>query len=202
MALLKKSLDELDRITKAAEDRRTQLREELDDLLRQKNDAQEAAEAAAQAGNVELFVEKKREAEQFDAAAYVKRAQMDNAGVVIPREAILDAWQDYTRVYNKELAREWKAFLAERKELYNHFMRLVLMQNDALHEQERCAALAGDSTLSAFKMDYLPAQNAPGVAYGGRRCTTPETVYFMSSGEADDATGDLYNSVLRVHKAF
>lgn len=200
--MARKSIDELEKLTTAAEAKKSKLAEEIDDLMRQKAEAHEAAQAAAEAGDVDLYMAKHQEAERLDAQIYVKRTQMDKSGGTLSSGDVLLAWDDFAKGFNKELAKEWDKFLAERNALAAHFMRIVLMQNDALKLRERCGRLAGEPDVSMFKMDYIDAHNAPGVAYGHRLCTMAEVVYFMSSGEASEADGEFFNAVLRNRKPF
>lgn len=200
--MARKSIDELEKLTAAAEAKKAKLAEEIDDLMKKKSEAHEAAQAAAEAGDVDLYMAKHQEEERLDAQIYVKRTQMDKAGGTLSSGDVLLAWDDFAKGFNKELAKEWQAFLSERKALASHFMKIVLMQNDGLKLRERCGRLAGEPDVSLFKMDFIDAHNAPGVAYGRRLFTMAEVVYFLSTGEATEADGEFFNAVLRNRKPF
>ena len=200
--MAKKTFVELDRLTKAAEEKKRQLTEDINELLAKKAEAHNAAQAAAEAGDTDGYLDKHKAEERLDAEIFVKRTQLDKAGATLSRDDIMDAWEDYCKGYNIEQSREWSKYLTMRKQLFDQFMKVVLLQNNALKLRERCGQLAGESNLSAFKMSMIDGSNAFGLQYKRYQLQMPDTVFFLSCGLASEDDGSFFNDVIRVHKPF
>ena len=197
-----KKLDELDRLTKAAENHRSEIQEKINSRLAQKAEYHSAAESAAAGGDVDKFVEMTSKEHDVDARIYVFRKQMDSMGSTISESDVVSAWAEFEKEYNKTFDREWKEYIAARKELYEKFMRICDMQNDALKRRERCAQLIGDTTGNRFTMTMIPGSVCQGLLYKGMNISMPDAIFFMACGVANDATANYFNTVIRNQKPF
>lgn len=200
--MARKSFDELDRLTKEAEEKKRKLSEEIKELMRKKNEAHDAAQAAAEAGDTDGYLEKHKAEERLDAEIFVKRTQMDKSKSPVTQDDILSAWEDFSKGYNAEHSREWTKYLNMRKGLYTQFMKVCSMQNDALKLRERCMNLAGETNPAVYKMDMMDTGMVLGLAYKTYQLRNPDVVFFLSTGEAAEDDDALFNDVIRLRKPY
>ena len=198
---MKKSFDELDRLARAAEAGKVKLKTEIDDLMQQKVERHNEAQAAAEAGDVDRYMELHAAEERLDAQIFVKRAQMDKAVSPVNPEDVVSAWDSYSKDYSRDFEKLWKQYLSARKSLYGLFMQVVSAQNSALRVRERCGQLAGRDP-STFHMQTIDGSNAQGLMYRNSQLTMADTVFFQACGEAAADDGERFNSVIRLKKSY
>ena len=199
---MKKSFDDLERMLTAAENTRQKLSEEINELTRQKSECHAEAQAAAEAGDVDSYMEKHKAEERIDAQIFVKRTQMDRISTTASREDVMSAWADYSKRYDSEFEKVWADYLKSRTASYNLFMKVCRLQNDALKTRERCACLAGEDNASLFRMKTIDGKAAEGLRYKQLMLQMPDTCFFLAIGEATGEDGALFNDVIRVQKPY
>ena len=190
---------------------RARLKEEIEAQTAEKDAAEVAAQEAADNGDIDAYRQHKAEAEELETSIFVKQAQLNKNGSSLKEEDVLKAWKKYAADYEKKFTKALSDYETARRGLYEKYMQVINLQNDALKTRERCGFLLGmkppasimeyDSHYKNFKMRTLPYTPAPGLMYKGLAITSPETVFFMSSGEANEGMVDFFNDVLKLHKA-
>lgn len=195
--MAKKTIDELARQVKAAEDAKEALRKEINGLKEQKTEVHNAAQTAAEGGNVDLYLEKHRAEEHLDAEIFVKEIQLKKPVARPSDEEIRMAWEDYAKGYNKDFEKALAEYQQARRSLYERYIRLVQMQNTALKRRRLCGQLTGNESLSGFKMSRLNGENVYGLRWKTYQLLNADVVFFLSSGEATESDETLFNSVIR-----
>lgn len=202
-----KKIDILEQQMKDLESRRSALKAEVETAKAKQTAAEEAAQAAADAGDTETYISKKQEAERLKAEAYVKESVLKKAEAKISRRDIESAWTDYAGTYGKQFEKAWASYLEARRNLAAMFMALVNEQNKALQTRERCASLAGvtDDLDRTFPLKLIPTLTGDTLIYlrwKNYHICTGEEPFFFSTKELPEDTSALINSVVRMHTPF
>lgn len=170
-------------LAKVTQTRET-LKREIDDLIRQEAELDAAANAAADADDVDGFMQKRAAKDRASATLFVKRRQLDKLGAGVTEDDARNAWVDYAGTYSKKLAAGLKAFAAEKQKLCEMYDELVTLQEEALAVRERLGNAVG-ADKNTFAMDYIPViggVSAKGtIKIGGFCGADPDAVYFLSA---------------------
>ena len=200
-------IDALEKKLKDMEAQRSALKAEVEDAKAKQAAAEAAAQTAADAGDTETYITKKREAERLAAECYVKESVLKKQEAKISRRDIESAWTDYAGSYGKQFEKAWASYLEARRNLCALFMALVNEQNRALQTRERCANLAEvtDNLDRAFPLKLIPTLTGDTLLYlrfKNYNICTGEEPFFYSTGELPEEASALINAVVRVHQPF
>ena len=177
------SISDFDRKLAQGKEAREQLTNEINDLLRQEAALDAEANAAADAGDVDLYESKANAKNHVHATIFVKRRQLDRLGPTVNEADADAAWSDYVATYNKKLQAALDAFEETKEKFYQQYSDLVSLQHDALAVREHLGAAVGVDK-NRYRMEFVPVQQGPSV-YGalkiyGFNCPDPDSVFYLS----------------------
>lgn len=169
---------------------RKALENEIADLLKQEAELAAQAEAAADSGNVDDYMDLSAKKNRATATIFVKRKQMDKIpGNALPEDVARDAWADYVTDYNTDLKKKLAAYAAAKKKLCELYSDLIDTQDGALSFRELLAANSG-KTAAAFAMEYIPVRKGLEtkglIKKGGINTMDPDAVFFLSAYEIEN----------------
>ena len=121
----------------------------------EKAELENQAEAAADAGNVDRYMQLKQQAERVDATAYVRVKQLEK--VTGPtNEEISAAWNDYAAGYSKSLSAGLARLEKAKEALLAEYAALIDLQETALKTRARLAGYSEGLKEEQLVMDYIP----------------------------------------------
>lgn len=199
-------IDKLIKEYNAAMAGKESLANEVERLRTEKINLTAEAEAAAKAGDVETYKQKRDAASLAADNLFVKEKQIEGLSCLRTEDEAKDAWKEFAEDYNKSFGKAWKAYEAKRKDLYNEFLRLVDMQNAMLKKREACGDCCGLPRASfmdnpadrVFPIDLLPI-SAMGEKVIHANFRQPDVAFFFSSLLAGTREASLFNQVIRLH---
>lgn len=162
----------------------------------------EEADAAAQAGNISLYREK-RDASQLAAdTAHVRERQLEIFTELQPIEDGREAWKEYAGEYGKNFDRVQKAFDKAQGELVKAYLELVEIQNDGLRVKDQIRECVGSDSFADVQVDLLPnayQRNVPDPVLNSNLnlLKVPEFVYFLDRGLLTVDQSKMINAVVR-----
>ena len=203
------TIKEIDARIKAAEDRRHELEANCRRLEAEHKDAAAAAQAAAEAGDLDEYITRSEIAKRAEAAAYVAKQQLAKASDAgITGADIRDAWDTYARQHEAAQRKRIAAYDKLRKDLFKIYSEMISEQNEAYRVRESCAARLGrpvdalaDGNTCGLALAGLPeSPTSNGLSFRGINWTSPEMVYFAISGDAPQNWPDLLFNVVHRHR--
>lgn len=162
-------------------------------------DLEEWAEKAAEAGNIDRYMDLKQRAERTKAEAYVKTTMLKKMSQGFTMEDIQAAWRAYMADYDKQYSKKLDKYNKALQDLRGLFDDLLAAQRDALAWREYACKMAGISRQSAivdediadvFPMPFLPVVNAR---------TNEATAAAFFYGGIDEKARNEANVLLRYH---
>lgn len=156
---MKITIETIEQKIRHAAEERAKLSAELDALRKAEAEAKEKVNAAADAGDVELYTTLDNERQKLTVAAFVKSRQLEKLNKPFTEEEILDAWKDYAGKYGKDLDRKLKDFASARKALVKSYMDICKMQGEMLHKRRRCVELSSFDAVN-FPVNMIPLLSA------------------------------------------
>lgn len=156
------------------------------------------AEECALAGDVDLFMEYRKKAQQQEAISYIQSKQIDSitASPMISKEESVSAWEDYAKDYSRQLKAKIEKFQASKAKLLNDYLEMVSMQEEACKIRERLASYIGkkveplsvDAGLNQlYPMEYIPCVGravdwtSGKVEMKGTSVSDADAIYYLSS---------------------
>ena len=164
---------------------RKALENEIADLLKQESELAAQAEAAADAGNVDSYMDLAGKSNLVSATIFVKRKQMDKTpGKALPDDVAREAWADYAADYNKALKKKLDEYGRMKQKLCQMYGDLLDYQNEALNIR---LLFSNNSTVpaEAFRMEFIPVKGygehpRGNISIGGCNIHDPDAVFFLS----------------------
>ena len=167
----------------AEKNKRDTIAAEINDLLKQGSVLQDEADAAAEAGNVELYEEKIAEKDKIERAIFVKRNFLDKMKWTVTEDDAIKAWEGYVAEYNRRLTKARADFLAAKEKLIKLYSDMVELQGEALETRKELGAVV-DLDKNTFKMDFIPCvkkSEAGSLVLDQCGCADPDAAYFLSA---------------------
>ncbi len=193
-----------------AQEKRAKLEEEIAILKNDERALTKEAEEAAEAGNLNLFREKRDAAQLAEDTAFVKGKQLACLSNKLPETEVKSAWKDFNEARAKTAGKAWEAFEKAREDLFAKYMELVQEQNEALKIRERFATAAGvtwehngySNTLdSSLPITLLP-DRTDWSKIRRSKLDTPEANYFTSLNLISVEQMEMLNSAVRIHRHY
>ncbi|MBR6208903.1 MAG: hypothetical protein IKQ69_07880 [Oscillospiraceae bacterium] len=164
-------LSDLEKKITDAESLRTRLEREQKEAARLADDLKAKADAAAVAGDVAAYRRYKAEADEQEAVAHVRAAQLSKASNPISREDCAAAWSGYRKDYEKSLSSKLAELDKARAAFIKAYTDAVDLQAQACATRERLGVFIGINAAdplsaeldSAFPMLTIPSENGPDV---------------------------------------
>ena len=164
---------------------RKALENEIADLLKQEAELAAQAEAAADTGNVDDYMDLSAKKNRATATIFVKRKQMDKAPVkALPDDVAREAWAEYAEDYNKALKKKLDEYASLKKKLCQMYGEMLDYQNEALNVR---LLFSNNSAVpaEAFRMEYIPLRGGAlnpvgGTSLNGCSIRDPDAVFFLS----------------------
>ena len=176
-------------LVKADADKREQARREIADLMKSEAALDQEMRAAAETGDVDLYLAKSKEKEQLASILYVKRTFLDNAKLPVTEDDAKKVWEAYSSKYNKELRKALEDYAAIREKLLAMYSGLVQKQADACAMRENICNVIGvkNPDVAGFKMEYVPTRSGVdalgGISKNGVASIDPDLIYFVANME-------------------
>jgi len=162
----------------------------------------EEADAAAQAGNISLYREK-RDASQLAAdTAHVRERQLEIFTELQPIEDGREAWKEYAGEYGKNFDRAQKALEKAQADLRKAFLELVEIQNEGLHVKDQIREYVGSDSFADVQVDMLPTafqRSAPSLELSAAASLykLPEYIYLLDRQLLTVEQAKMINAVAR-----
>ena len=136
-----------------------------------------------------------------------------NEAIFISKEEGQKVWREFESDYEKQLDSLVSAYKKQASVLYDKFMAIVDLQNEALESREKVAAACGINGISPnnignhdplpdFPMKFFDEKSDD--RFSGYRIWQPCAKYFLLAGICKDSEreADLYNNVLRLRNSY
>lgn len=201
---MKVSIDSILKNISEIATKKAALEEQLQTVNTAAKVARETAERAAVGGDVDAYMAAKADAERHEAAAHVLGVQIAHLGKGYSADEVKAAWGDYAGKFNKELDSKMKDYLTARRKLWECYRDMLTFQNEALKKRKVCSELmgfpeGGTEVLRDLPMHSVPYDTKYDHTYRNRsQVDCPESIFFLSCGEATEADHALMNNVLRM----
>ena len=180
---MKMTFDKILEIIERDRATRDKLNAEIQELILKESAFDAEMKAAAEAGNVDLFIEKSNEKAKVTSAIFVKRSYFDKLSSSVSTEMAKDAWTNYTADYDKRLVRAVSAFEAEKEKLFKMYSDMIDMQQEACAVREQLANAVSLNS-DAFMLKTVPVQRGANVKgalrIGGTSILDPDFCYYLS----------------------
>lgn len=193
----------------------TEKESQLNALRNECQNKKAAAEEAALAGDYDQYKVLSAELKEMETMLYVSEMSLKNT-VNTPGftpEEVKSAWNDYVSSYTKKLNAALADYAKKRKELYEEYMKLVNMQNEAMKVRNDCGQLIGmkaesdegeKQIMGKFNMPYVSddreAWQSRYLAYGNCQVQHPDPLFFRACNVCTDEDLDRFNRILRLHQ--
>lgn len=161
---------------------------EIDRLKAEQAEIEKEMLSSADRGDLDKYMALDNKKRELDARIFVYSRSLPNAGNPLTREEVVKAWDSFTAQYNKDAAKQYKAFLTDCRSLCSKYMDLVSMQNNALMEREKALEIMGEKrTSDALSMYMIPSgSNSPDdgekASRWSRSTTVIEIPFFVGLG--------------------
>ncbi len=158
---MKITVQDLERKAREAAEARDEIKEEEKRLFNETRDLNIQADEAADAGNLDLYLELKKKIETAAAKAYVRKRQLEKKDSPVTREEAASAWADYRADYEKKLSAKLTAVDKARSAFLVAYKDAVDVQADACATRQRLAKFLdqpGDVAV-AFPMATIPERH-------------------------------------------
>lgn len=201
-------LEELDRQAQERIAKKEELTTRIADLEQREAAANEKAQTAAEAGDVEAYKAASSEALEIGTQLVVARAQHKKLGsgdAIVTQEDAAAAWKDFAGDYNRKFDKLYADLEKKRSDLLAVYRALLDLQYDALEKRDRLAGYAGiksDGFIGSNPLDnhfscrYLPDSSKYEKSHiGGIAATDADAVYYVAclANEKHIAGLDLYD---------
>lgn len=181
---MKNTIEIIDKKVKAAADARAELEKARKDSFTEKQELKRKAEAAAEAGNVDLYLEINKQIERADAAAHVREVQLNKKSAPVTLDEVKGAWSDFVTGYNKSLGAGLAELEKVKNALLDRYSSLLSLQQGALEIRERLAGYVGEDVCNLeglFPMDFVPyKKNLEGGNVQTRFGSDPYAVFYLA----------------------
>lgn len=170
----------------------------IEDLIRQESELNDAANAAAEAGDVDLYEAKSKELEKIRATIFVRRKQMDKLCPFTDSE-VMESWSDYAKTFNRSFEKKIAEYEKQAKAVREAFLDLVRTQNEALIARERYAGMVSDPE-DLNKIQLVMLDNKNGKPIGGNMYAETADIRFCrmgcTSAEEDQKMAEFFGTVV------
>ena len=185
------------------------LTKEAERFRAEKDNLTAEAEAAAKAGDVETYKQKRDAAALAADNLFVREKQIEGLNCLRTEEETKAAWSEFAEDYNKGFDKAWRAYEAKRKDLYTDFLKLVDMQNAMLKKREACgdccglpkATILDNPADRVFPINFLPVMAMEDKIIHAK-FRQPDVAFFFSSLLAGTREASLFNKVIRLHMPY
>ena len=126
------------------QNKKVTLRADIEELEQRQKQLTSEAQQAAEAGDVDGYMNKKAQADRCSAEIYVNRLQLSKIGTMNNAE-VREAWREYIKPVNKELQEAYDDYKAARKDLCDKLRKVLYIQLQAYRTREFCAECTGVS---------------------------------------------------------
>lgn len=154
---MKITVKDLDEKVKMAADARAEIEKEKEKTFQAKQELSRKAEAAADAGDVDLYYKYTQDVGRLEAAAHVREVQLRKKDQPITEDEVMSAWSDYVAGYSKNLASGLAKLEKAKAALLSEYSALLDLQGEALAVRARLAGYV-DQKEEALAMDYVPVK--------------------------------------------
>ena len=157
---MKKTVEDIENMVKERESRMESIKQEYakaDELIKTANDA---AEKAAAAGNLEEYGAKMKEASEAEREKVFLRIQLNKiqAAPTVDMDAAKEAWAAFAEKYNKDMETMYSEYEAQKNALCELYWQMIDRQLEMIHMQQRMNKCVNTS---ADNMDLFPAYRLP-----------------------------------------
>ena len=199
-----KKIDEFEKLRKQTQAEKDKLAGVIEDLIRKESELLDAANVAAEAGDVDLYQQKTAELEKTRATIFVRRKQMDKL-VPFTDADVVAAWSEYASGFNRAFQKRLDEYGKAREALRKMYMELVRDQNAALIERKRYAGFIQDAgALNKVELVLLDNSNCK-IFHPVVRCETADQRFIRSwckTAEEDEDLLSLFNAVINQRVPF
>lgn len=205
---MKFTIEAFDEKIRLANEKRTILTKEIEELSKRAAEYSERSEAAANSGDVDLFIEINRQKEDINSAIHVKRTVLNKLETPVTLEDAKEAWATFTANYEAQLQKALKEFANERSKLLKMYGNLIDLQADACKKREHLFSFVdADNVENDFPMMTIPVltdQRAPGsVTSLFPRVGDADLALYMASEEIKEGKkGTPYEQIAEELRAF
>lgn len=168
---MKITVKDIDEKVKVAADAREEIEKAKEETFKAKQELSRKAEAAADAGDVDLYYKYTQDVGRLDAAAHVREVQLRKKDQPVTDEEVTAAWADYVAGYNKSLAAGLAKLEKAKDALLAEYAALVNLQSEALTVRARLAGYVGKQE-EQLSMEFVPIKRAT-VAKQEEGCIVP-----------------------------
>ena len=130
----------------AAQASKEPLQKEIDSLKKRKAELESQAEAAAEAGDEDRYIQLKHAADDAGMRAYVREKRLANADAPIDLAEGQAAWDEFISPINRQLNKAHAAYVKQQKQLFESLKELMELQRKAYATREQIAGLCGYKT--------------------------------------------------------
>ncbi len=192
--------EEFEKLRKQSQTEKDKIAGVIADLIRKESELAEAANAAAEAGDVDLYQQKTSELGKVRATIYVRRKQMEKLCPFTDADVVA-AWGEYASSFNKGFQKRLDEYGKAREALRKMYMELVRDQNAALVERDRYAGFIQDAgALNKVELVLLDNSNCK-IFHPVVRCETADQRFIRSwckTAEEDEDLLSLFNAVVNL----
>lgn len=153
---MKNTPKEIDAKVQAAADAKAKLRAEEEQAGTDLQNLKAEAEAAIDAGDVDLYLSIKSRISRVEAESIVRKRQIEKTSAPVTREECDEAWATYRADYEKTLTKLLTVLETKRREFIKAYMDAVALQEQACATRERLGGYIGIN-LSAL-VDEVPSE--------------------------------------------
>ena len=186
-------LEELDKQAQERIAKKEELTTRIADLEQRETAANEKAQTAAEAGELEAYKAASSEAQEIVTQLIVARAQHKKLGsgdAIVTQEDAAAAWKDFAGDYDRKFDKLYAELEKKRSDLLSTYRALLDLQYDALEKRDRLAGYAGiksDSFIGSNPLDnhfscrYLPESSKYEKSkINGINASNADAVYYLA----------------------
>lgn len=136
-------------------EQREKLQSEIASLMEEESKLDAQMKTAADAGEVDNYLELSNQKDTVAKKIYVKRTFQDKRSPLVTETGATEAWNDYVGSYNKKLKAAIADYESEKQKLCSMYSDMVELQKNACATREILADAVSVPS-SNFKMDTIP----------------------------------------------